>query len=155
MNRAFKRRWKTLAVAAIGVIGIGASLWGWRNLCTSNRQSAVSVAPTSQQRAADAIEPTSGKQEPGDTTTSVAKVDPKRVEELAAALNSGGVDEQIEAINLFSKVGTAEQKAAIVAKAENRDRGQCSHRSSDARRSRRDTACTCCTGSESLYQDPQ
>ena len=40
---------------------------------------------------------------------------------MAAALNSGGVDEQIEAINLFAKVGTAEQKAAIVAEARNRD----------------------------------
>jgi hypothetical protein len=29
------------------------------------------------------------------------------VDELAAALNSGGADEQIEAINLFAKVGTA------------------------------------------------
>ena len=122
VNRAFDRRWKTVAVAAISVIAIGASLWGWRNLYTRHGQSAVAVAPgTSQQRAADAIEPTAGKQEAGDTTNSVAKVDPKRVEELAAALNSGGVDEQIEAINLFSKVGTAEQKAAIVAKAGNRE----------------------------------
>ena len=40
---------------------------------------------------------------------------------MAAALNSGDVDEQIEAINLFAKVGTPEQKAAIVAEAANRD----------------------------------
>ena len=77
-----------------------------------------------QRRAADAIEPTAAKQTApaiGEKTSSVAKVDSKRVDELAAALNSGGVDEQIEAINLFAKVGTAEQKAAIVAKAGNRD----------------------------------
>jgi len=122
MNRAFKRRWKTLAVAGIGVLAIGASLWGWRNLYTSNRQSAVPVAPgTSQQHAPDAIEPTADKQQEGDKTNSVAKVDSKRVEELVAALNSGGVDEQIEAINLFGKVGTAEQKGAIVATARNPD----------------------------------
>jgi hypothetical protein len=129
-NRAFDRRWKSAAVVAISVIAIGASLWGWRNLDTSNGQSAVSVAPaTNQRRAADAIEPTAAEQaapipEPpamGDQTSSGAKIDSKRVDELAAALNSGGADEQIEAINLFAKVGTAEQKAAIVAKARNRD----------------------------------
>ena len=129
-NRVFDRRWKSTAVVAISVFAIGASVWGWRNLDTSNGQSAVPVAPaTSQRRAADAIEPTAGKKAPpiskapaiGDKTSSVAKVDSNRVVELAAALNSGGVDEQIEAINLFAKVGTAEQKAAVVAKAENRD----------------------------------
>ena len=129
-NRAFDRRWKSPAVVAISVIAIGASLWGWRNLDTGNGQSAVPVAPvTSQRRAADAIEPTAAKQVApipeapavGDETSSVAKVDSNRVDELAAALNSGGADEQIEAINLFAKVGTAEQKAAIVAEARNRD----------------------------------
>ncbi len=125
-NRAFDRRWKSPAVVAISIIAIGASLWGWRSLDTSNGQSAVPVAPaTSQRRAADAIEPTAGKQSEapaiGDKTNSVATVDSNRVDELAAALNSGGVDEQIEAINLFAKVGTAEQKAAIVAEARNRD----------------------------------
>jgi hypothetical protein len=124
-NRAFDRRWKSPAVVAIGVIAIGASLWGWRNLDTSNGKSAVPVAPaTSQRRTADGIEPTAANQAGpaiGDKTSSVAKVDSNRVDELAAALNSGGVDEQIEAINLFAKVGTAEQKAAIVAKARNRD----------------------------------
>src|SRR5262249_7883872 len=109
MNRAFHRRWKTVAIAATSVIAIGASLWGWRRLYTSNRQSAGPGAPaTSQGRAADAIEPTAGKEQEGDKTNSVAKVDSKRVEELAAALKSGSVDEQIEAINLFGKVGTAE-----------------------------------------------
>src|SRR4029450_2849314 len=129
-SRAFDRRWKSPAVVAISVIATGASLWGWRNLDTSNGQSAVPVAPaTSQRRAADGIEPTAAKQAApiperpaiGDKASSLAKVDSKRVDELAAALNSGGVDEQIEAINLFAKVGTAEQKAAIVAKARNRD----------------------------------
>ena len=129
-NRAFNRRWKSLAVVAISVIAIGASLWGWRNLDTSNGQSAVPVAPAaSQRRAADAIEPTGAKQAApipeapatGDKTSSVAKVDSDRVDELTAALNSGGVDEQIEAIRLFAKVGTAEQKSAIVAEAGNRD----------------------------------
>ena len=124
-NRVFDRRWRRPAVVAISVIAIGASLWGWRNLDTSNGQSAVPVAPaTSQRRAADAIEATAAIPEApaiGDKTSSVAKVDSKRVDELAAALNSGGVDEQIEAINLFAKVGTAEQKAAIVALARNPD----------------------------------
>jgi len=129
-NRAFDRRWKSPAVVAISIIAIGASLWGWRNLDTGNGQSAVPVAPvTSQRRAADAIEPPAAKQGAAmpeapamrDQTSSVAKVDSNRVDELAAALNSGGVDEQIEAINLFAKVGTAEQKAAIVAEARNRD----------------------------------
>jgi hypothetical protein len=130
-NRAFGRRWKSpAAVVAISVIAIGASLWGWRNLDTSSGRSAVPVAPaTSQRRAADTIERMAAKQAApipeapaiGDKTSSVAKVDSKRVDELAAALNSGGADEQIEAINLFAKVGTAEQKAAIVAKARNRD----------------------------------
>jgi hypothetical protein len=119
MNRAFDRRWKRPAVVAISVIAIGASLWAWRNLDTRNVQSAVPVAPASSQRRA-AIEPTEAPAI-GDKTSSVAKVDSKRVDELVAALNSGGVDEQIEAINLFAKVGTAEQKAAIVAKARNRD----------------------------------
>jgi hypothetical protein len=36
MNRAFDRRWKSLAVVAISVIAIGACLWAWRNLDTSN-----------------------------------------------------------------------------------------------------------------------
>ena len=122
MNRAFHSRWKTVAIAATSVIAIGASFWGWRSLYTSNRQSAVPVAPgTSQQRAADAIEPAAGKEQEGDKTNSVTEVDSKRVEELAAALDSGGVDDQIEAINLFGKVGTAEQKAAIVATARNPD----------------------------------
>ena len=129
-NRVFDRRWKSTAVVAISVFAIGASVWGWRNLDTSNGQSAVPVAPaTSQRRAADAIEPTANKKAPpiskapaiGEKTSSVAKVDSNRVVELAAALNSGGVDEQIEAINVFAKVGTAAQKAAVVAKAENRD----------------------------------
>ena len=129
-NRVFDRRWKSPAVVAISVVAICGSLWGWRNLDTSNGQSAVPVAPaTSQRRAADAIEATAAKQEApipeapaiGDKSSSVAKVDSKRVDELAAALNSGGIDEQIEAINLFAKVGTAEQKAAIVAEARNRD----------------------------------
>jgi hypothetical protein len=120
-NRAFDRRWKTPAVVAISVIAIGASIWGWRNLDSSNGQSAVRVAPaTSQQRAADAIEPTAAKQATP-IPHAVAKVDSNRLDEFAAALNSGGVDEQIEAINLFAKVGTAEQKAAIVALARNRD----------------------------------
>ena len=35
-NRAFDRRWKTPAVVAISVIAIGASIWGWRNLDSSN-----------------------------------------------------------------------------------------------------------------------
>ena len=124
-NRAFDRRWKSPAVVAICFIAIGASLWGWRNLDTSNGQSAAPVAPaTSQRRAADGIEPTAAKQAApviGDKTSSVAKVDSNRLDELAAALSSGGVDEQIEAINLFAKVGTAEQKAAIVALARNPD----------------------------------
>ena len=129
-NRAFDRRWKSPAVVAISVIAIGASLWGWRNLDTSNGQSTVPVAPaTSQRRAADGIEPTAAREAApipeapaiGGKTNSIAKVDSNRVDELAAALNSGGVDEQIEAINLFAKVGTAEQKAAIVAEARNRD----------------------------------
>ena len=129
-NRAFDRRWKSPAIVAISVIAIGASLWGWRNLDTSNGQSAVPVAPAaSQRRAADAIEPTAAKQAApipeapaiGGKTNSIAKVDSNRVDELAAALNSGSVDEQIEAINLFAKVGTAAQKAAIVAEARNGD----------------------------------
>jgi hypothetical protein len=110
---------------AISLIAIGASLWGWGHLDTSNGQSEVSAAPAaSQRRAADRIEPTTAKQGApviGDQTSSVATVDSKRLDELAAALSSGGVDEQIEAINLFAKVGTAEQKAAIVAEARNRD----------------------------------
>jgi hypothetical protein len=118
-NRAFDRRWKSPAVVAISVIAIGASLWAWRNLDTRNVQSAVPVAPATSQRRA-AIEPTEAPAI-GDKASSVAKVDSKRVVELAAALNSGGVDEQIEAINLFAKVGTAEQKAAIVALARNPD----------------------------------
>jgi hypothetical protein len=130
MNKAFDRRWKTAAVVAISVVAIGACLWGWRNLDTRNAQSAVAIAPaTSQRRAADAIEATAAKQAGpipeapaiADETTAVGKVDSKRVEKLAAALNSGGTDEQIEAINLFANVGTAEQKAAIVAKARNRE----------------------------------
>ena len=129
-SRAFDRRWKSPAVVAISAIAIGASLWGWRNHGTSHGQSAVPVAPaTSQRGAAEAIEPTAAKQAAptpeaptiGDKTSSIAKVDSKRVDELAEALNSGGADEQIEAINLFAKVGTAEQKAAIVAKASDRD----------------------------------
>ena len=121
MNRVFDRGWKSPAVVAISVIAIGASLWAWRNLCTSNSRSAVPVAPAiSQRRAADAMEPTRAPAI-GDKTTSAAKIDSSRVDKLAAALNSGSVDEQIEAINLFAKVGTAEQKAAIVAKAGNRD----------------------------------
>ncbi len=129
-NSAFDRRWKSPAVVAISVIAIGASLWGWWKLDISKGQSAVPVAPaTSQRRAADAIEPTAAKQAApipeapaiSDKTSSVAKVDSNRVNELAAALNSGGADEQIEAINLFAKVGTAEQKAAIVAKARDHD----------------------------------
>ena len=124
-NRAFDRRWKIPAVVAISVIAIGASLWGWRNVGTRNDQSAVPVAPaTNQRRTADALELTAAKQEApaiGDKTSSVAKVDSNRVDELAAALNSGGTDEHIEAINLLAKVGTSEQKAAIVAKAGNRD----------------------------------
>jgi len=95
-NRAFDRRWKSPAVVAISVIAIGASLWGWRHLGTSNGQSAVPVAPaTSQRRAADAIEATAPIPEApaiGDKTSSVAKVDSNRVDELAAALSSGGVD---------------------------------------------------------------
>lgn len=119
MNRAFDRKWKGAAILAISVIAIGTSLWGWRKLDTSNGQSAVPVAPAiSQRRAADTIEPVPAI---ADKTSSVAKVDSNRVNELASALNSGGTDEQIEAINLFAKVGTAEQKAAIVAKAKNRD----------------------------------
>jgi hypothetical protein len=106
---------------AISVIAIGVSLWGWRNVDTSSRQSAAPVAPaTSQRRAADAIEPSAAKQA-APIPEAVAKVDSKRLDELAAALNSGGADEQIEAIKLFAKVGTAEQKAAIVALASNRD----------------------------------
>jgi len=124
-NRAFERWWKGPAVVAISVIAIGASLWGWRNLDTSNGQSAAPVAPaTNQGRPADAMAPAAAKQAAptiGDKTSSIAKVDSKRVDELAAALNSGGVDEQIEAINLFAEMGTAEQKAAIVAKAKDRD----------------------------------
>src|SRR6476620_3262651 len=128
-NRVFDRRWKSPAVVAISVIAIGASLWAWRNLDTRNVQSAVPVAPaTSQRRAADAIEPATTKQVApipeapvGGKTRSVAKVDSKRLDELAAALNSGGPDERIEAIKLFAKVGTAEQKAAIVALARNPD----------------------------------
>lgn len=119
-NRAFHRRWKNPAVVATSVIAIGASLWGWQKLDRGNGQAAVSVAPATSQRHAPAVEPT----EPpaiGDKTSPPAKVDSKRVDELAAALNSGDVDEQIEAINLFAKVGTAEQKAAIVAEAQNRD----------------------------------
>ena len=119
MNRVFDRWWKSPAVVAISVIAIGASLWAWRNLDTRNVQSAVPVAPaTSQQRAA--IEPTEAPAI-GGKTSSAAKIDSSRVDKLAAALNSGSVDEQIEAINLFAKVGTAEQKAAIVAKAGDRD----------------------------------
>jgi hypothetical protein len=128
-NRAFDRRWKSPAVVAISVIAIGASLWGWRNLDTGNGQPAVPVAPaTSQRHAADGIKPTAAKQAAPipeasaiGETSSVAKADSDRVDELAAALNSGGADEQIEAINLFAKVGTAEQKAAIVALARNPD----------------------------------
>ena len=119
-KRAFDRRWKVLAVVGISVIAIGASLWGWRELNSSNHQSAAPVAPATSYHRADAIE---GTEAPaiGEKTRPVAKVDSKRVDQLAAALNSGGVDEQIEAINLFAKVGTAEQKAAIVAEARNRD----------------------------------
>lgn len=119
MNRVFDRGWKSPAVVAISVIAIGASLWAWRNLDTRNVQSAVPAAPASSQRRA-AIEPTEAPAI-GDKASSLAKVDSKRVDELATALNSGGVDEQIEAINLFAKVGTAEQKAAIVAKARNQN----------------------------------
>jgi hypothetical protein len=120
MNRAFDSRWKTFAVVAVSVIAIGASLWVWRQLNSSNGQRAVPVAPaTSQQRDAT-IEPAEAPAI-DDKTSTVAKVDSKRVDELAAALSSGDVDEQIEAINLFAKVGTAEQKAAIVAEAQNRD----------------------------------
>ena len=120
MNTAFDRRWKIFAVVAISVIAIAASLWSWRKLDSSNGQSAVPVAPATSQQRDGAVEPTEAPAI-GDKTTSIAKVDSKRVDELAAALNSGGVDEQIEAINLFAKVGTAEQKAAIVAEAQNRD----------------------------------
>src|SRR2546423_7407531 len=120
MNTAFDRRWKIFAVVAISVIAIGASLLSWRKLDSSNGQSAVPVAPATSQQRDGAVEPTEAPAI-GDKTTSIAKVDSKRVDELAAALNSGGVDEQIEAINLFAKVGTAEQKAAIVAEAQNRD----------------------------------
>jgi hypothetical protein len=120
MNRAFDHRWKTFSVVALSVIAIGASLWVWRQPNSSKGQRAVPIAPaTSQQRDAT-IEPAETPAI-GDETSTVAKVDSKRVDELAAALSSGDVDEQIEAINLFAKVGTAEQKAAIVAKARNRD----------------------------------
>jgi len=119
MNRAFERRWKSATVVAISGIAIGASLLGWRHLNNRNVQSAVPVASATSQRRA-AIGPTKAPAI-GDTTNTVAKVDSKRVDELAAALNSGGVEEQIEAINLFAKVGTAEQKAAIVVKAGDRD----------------------------------
>ena len=121
MNRALDCSWKSAAVVAISVIGIGASLWAWRNLHTSNGRSAVSVAPaTSQRRAADVMEP---PEAPAvrDKISSATKVDSNRVDELAAAFNSGDVDEQIEAIKLFGNVGTTEQKEAIVAKARNRD----------------------------------
>ena len=120
-NKVFDRRWKRPAVVAISVIAIGASLWGWRNVDTSSRQSGAPVAPaTSQRRAADATEPTAAKQ-PAPIPEAVAKVDSKRLDKLAAALNSGAADEQIEAIKLFAKVGTPGQKEAIVALASNRD----------------------------------
>jgi len=121
---AFNYRWKNPAFVAIIILAIGASVWGWRNLDTRKGQSAPSVSSaTSQRPAVDGIEPTAAQQEaPGiDDKTSSVKVDSNRVGELATALNSGGPDEQIEAINLFARVGTAEQKAAIVAKARNRD----------------------------------
>ena len=119
-NKAFDPRWKSPAVVAISVIAIAASLWSWRKLDSSNGQSAVPVAPATSQQPDSAVEPTEAPAI-GDKTSSIAKVDSKRVDELAAALNSGDVDEQIEAINLFAKVGTPEQKAAIVAEAANRD----------------------------------
>ena len=120
MNRAFDSRCKTFAVVAVSVIAIGASLWVWRQPNSSNGQRAVPIAPATSQQPDATIEPAEAPAI-GDKTSTVAKVDSKRVDELAAALSSGSVDEQIEAINLFAKVGTAEQKAAIVAEAQNRD----------------------------------
>lgn len=46
-------------------------------------------------------------------------IDAKRLGELTAALYSGSVDDQIEAINLFGRVGTPEQEAMIVEHARN------------------------------------
>ena len=126
-NRAFHADWNSPAVITIGAIAICASLWAWWALDTSKDRAPVQgAAATSQQPAADAVEPMVGKQAsipeaPTIKTSSVTKVDSRRVDELAAALNSQDVDEQIEAIHVFAKVGTAEQKAAIVAKAGNRD----------------------------------
>lgn len=120
-NRTLNRRWKSPVIVAIGVIGLGASLWGWRNINRSDGQSAVPVAAEIEPTTSEEARPTPVAPATGDQTGSVAKVDSHRLDELAAALNSGGVDEQIEAINLFAKVGTAEQKAAIVAKAGNPD----------------------------------
>ena len=125
INRALDRGWKGSAVVAVSAIGVGASLWAWWHLETGMGQSGVSFAPaTTERRPPDPIEPAAARQEAAavrEETKSVAKIDSARVEALAAALNSGGTNEQIEAINLFAKVGTAEQKAAIVAKAGNRD----------------------------------
>ncbi|PYI77992.1 MAG: hypothetical protein DMF04_04680 [Verrucomicrobia bacterium] len=134
IRRAFETAWKRRVLVLISLAAGAASVWIWRSTSSNTSQLATTpVFRSTEDRAAnsaartDADRPASGAPISAATpraegrSPGPATVDAKRVDQLGRALNSGPVDEQIEAINVFARVGTSEQKNAIVAKAKNRD----------------------------------
>jgi hypothetical protein len=134
IRRALEGAWKRRAIVLISLAAVAASVWIWRSASSNTSQSAgTPVLRSTEDRAAnsvvrtDADQPSSGAPIAAATPRGEARsprtvtIDAKRVDQLGRALNSGPVDEQIEAINLFARVGTSEQKNAIVAKARNRE----------------------------------
>src|SRR3982750_107554 len=134
IRKALEGAWKLRAIVLISLAAVAASVWIWRSTSSNTSRSAgTPVLRSTEDRAAnsvvrtDADQPSSGAPIAAATPRGEARsprtvtIDAKRVDQLDRALNSGPVDEQIEAINLFARVGTSEQKNAIVAKARNRD----------------------------------